>query len=82
MKWFSRYTDQDDSEHVVGGFGTEAEATAAGDEAEANGCTIIDRAYQEADNHGRTWQVVAVAVATRPDGVYEIYSDGSEKLLA
>ena len=81
LKWFSRYEIPEKGERVVGPLNTEAEAEAVAVDAEENGCSIVTRSYQEEESHIRTWKPVAVAVVTRADGVYQIYSDDSEELL-
>lgn len=83
MKWFVSFTDAegDGEEHLAGGFDTEVEADSFIAECEEHNATGIEK-FQEADDYYRSSQRLHVATVTRPDGVYRVFSDGTEELEA
>lgn len=83
MRWYTKFKlTEEGEEHLQGPFLQQSEALAAADTAEANDAIVVgDRAFEEADDYCRWWKPRAVAVASRADGDYQIYSDGTEVKL-
>ena len=81
MKWFSKFQPEGKDVMLQGPYLTQQDALDASAVCEANGAAIINAAFEADDDYQRTWKPVEVAVMTRDDGLYRIYSDGTESKI-
>lgn len=81
-KWYTQWRPSEEEEDgLYGPFLTQQEALDAAANIEVNGGIVTNAAFEEADDYVRTWKPVEVAVVTRDDGLYRIYSNGTESKI-
>lgn len=78
MRWYSKFQPEGREVMLQGPYLTQQDALEASAAVESHGATIINAAFEEADDYQRTWKPVELAVMTRDDGLYRIMSDGTE----